>query len=137
MIFDDSVYVPASPHYPCLQYINFSALDSSGWIASASAWLPLTYDTIVLALTLNKTLGPIRRKTAGNIARVLLRDGILYYRYAFLLGLAYQERLILSFSVIFAVNAVLTIMIIAAPSGLQNITAQFVLPNLCAYRKLS
>ncbi|KAI0345637.1 hypothetical protein BDW22DRAFT_1426307 [Trametopsis cervina] len=77
-----------------------------GWIASGSAYLPLTYDTIVLALTLNKTIGPIRRKTAGKIARVLLRDGILYY------------------SVIFSVNLVLTVMITAAPSGLQNITAQ-------------
>jgi len=78
----------------------------TGPIASASAWLPLTYDTIVLILTLKRTLGPIRRKTAGKIARVLLRDGILYY------------------SVIFSVNFVLTIMIAAAPSGLQNITAQ-------------
>jgi hypothetical protein len=85
MIFDDSV---------------------PGWVASSSAWLPLSYDTVVLALTLRKTIGPIRRKTAGKIARVLLRDGILYY------------------SVIFSVNLVLVIMIAAAPAGLQNITAQ-------------
>ncbi|KAI0088523.1 hypothetical protein BDY19DRAFT_993920 [Irpex rosettiformis] len=78
----------------------------SRWLASASAWLPLTYDTIVLTLTLYKTLGPLRKKTAGKIARVLLRDGILYY------------------SVIFSVNAVLVIMIVAAPPGLANITAQ-------------
>ncbi|GJE97687.1 hypothetical protein PsYK624_139080 [Phanerochaete sordida] len=77
-----------------------------GGIASASAWLPLLYDTLVLALTLKRTLGPVRNKTAGKIARVLLRDGILYY------------------SVIFAVNLVLTLMIATAPPGLQNITAQ-------------
>ena len=53
---------------------------SSKDIASASAWLPLLYDTIVLILTLKRTLGPVRNKTAGKIARVLLRDGILYYR---------------------------------------------------------
>lgn len=79
MIFDDSVYVFAPDDYPCLQS-NHSSTSHSGWAASASAWLPLTYDTIVLALTLYKTLGPIRKKTAGKIARVLLRDGILYYR---------------------------------------------------------
>ncbi|EKM49745.1 uncharacterized protein PHACADRAFT_188785 [Phanerochaete carnosa HHB-10118-sp] len=77
-----------------------------GGIASASAWMPLAYDTIVLALTLKRTLGPVRNKTAGKIAKVLLRDGILYY------------------SVIFAVNLVLTLMIATAPPGLQNITAQ-------------
>ncbi|KIP04246.1 hypothetical protein PHLGIDRAFT_203488 [Phlebiopsis gigantea 11061_1 CR5-6] len=49
-------------------------------ISSASAWLPLLYDTIVLILTLKRTLGPVRNKTAGKIAHVLLRDGILYYR---------------------------------------------------------
>lgn len=56
--------------------------DYSGGISSASAWMPLAYDTIVLALTLKRTLGPVRNKTAGKIAKVLLRDGILYYRWA-------------------------------------------------------
>ncbi|GJE88317.1 hypothetical protein PsYK624_044000 [Phanerochaete sordida] len=77
-----------------------------GGIASASAWMPLLYDTLILALTLNRTLGPVRNKTTSKIAKVLLRDGILYY------------------TVIFAVNLVLTLMIATAPPGLQNITAQ-------------
>lgn len=80
--------------------------DTVGSIAAASAWLPLLYDTIVLLLTLYKTLGPVRHKNAGKIARVLLRDGMLYW------------------SVIFVVNLVLTLMIATAPPGLQNITAQ-------------
>ena len=87
----------------------------------------MTYDTIVLILTLNRTLGPVRNKTAGKIARVLLRDGILYYRSvnedcsgSFLCRVsAHVGR-----SVIFAVNLVLTLMIATAPPGLQNITAQ-------------
>jgi len=79
---------------------------SIGPIASASAWLPLLYDTLVLILTLNRTLKPVRHRTAGKIVKVLLRDGILYY------------------SVIFSVNVVLTLMIAFAPADIQNITAQ-------------
>lgn len=75
-------------------------------MAAASAWLPLLYDTVILLLTLNRTLGPVRNKTAGRVMKVLLRDGMLYY------------------SVIFSVNLVLTLMIVAAPPGVQNITAQ-------------
>ncbi|KAL4249183.1 hypothetical protein ABKN59_006956 [Abortiporus biennis] len=77
-----------------------------GHIASASAWLPLLYDTVILILTLNRTLQPVRHQAAGKIMRVLLRDGILYY------------------SVIFSINLVLTLMIASAPPGIQNITAQ-------------
>ena len=58
-------------------------------ISSASAWLPLCYDTLVLVLTLNCTLGAVRNKTAGKIARVLLRDGILYYRSAIQVFIVY------------------------------------------------
>lgn len=76
MIFDDSVYVFYCQHtHNCVT----DRIASKG-IASASAWLPLLYDTIVLILTLKRTLGPVRNKTAGKIAQVLLRDGILYYR---------------------------------------------------------
>lgn len=49
-------------------------------MAAASAWLPLLYDTVILLLTLNRTLGPVRNKTAGRVMKVLLRDGMLYYR---------------------------------------------------------
>ncbi|CAL1713532.1 unnamed protein product [Somion occarium] len=79
---------------------------SLGDIASASAWLPLLYDTIVLAFILKRTLQPVRRRAAGKIMTVLLRDGLLYY------------------SVIFSINLVLTLMIALAPPGIQNITAQ-------------
>jgi len=72
--------------------------------ASTSAWLPLLYDTVVLCLTLWRTLRG--RREASAILPVLLRDGLLYY------------------SVIFSVTFVLTIMIISAPDGIKNITAQ-------------
>lgn len=55
---------------------------SSGKIASASAWLPLLYDTYVFGLTLNRTLPSIRNKEAGHIIRTLFADGLLYYRCA-------------------------------------------------------
>ncbi|KAI0768911.1 hypothetical protein BC629DRAFT_1292490, partial [Irpex lacteus] len=80
--------------------------DSSvGVWASSSAFLPLIYDTIILILTMNRTIGAVRLKTAGKISALLLRDGILYY------------------SVIFAITLVLTVMIVSAPPGLQNIAA--------------
>ncbi|KAJ7852620.1 hypothetical protein B0H14DRAFT_2759580 [Mycena olivaceomarginata] len=84
-------------------------------IASSSAWLPLLYDSCVLILTLIKTVPatvkgrrvPNRnRRDGSNIMKRLFQDGLIYY------------------SAIFAVNAVLTIMIISAPPGLKNITAQ-------------
>ncbi|KAJ8691068.1 hypothetical protein PTI98_010674 [Pleurotus ostreatus] len=74
--------------------------------ATSSAWFPLLYDSIVLLLTLYRTWPSIRRREAGFIMNRLFEDGLLYY------------------SVIFSVTLVLTIMIIAAPPGLQNITAQ-------------
>ncbi|KAG2343410.1 hypothetical protein BDR05DRAFT_962930 [Suillus weaverae] len=78
----------------------------SGSIASASAWLPLLYDTYVFGLTLNRTLPSIRNKEAGHVIRTLFEDGLLYY------------------SVICTINLVLTIMIIRAPEGVKNIAAQ-------------
>lgn len=87
--------------------------------------MPWLYDTIVLGLTLNRTLGPVRNKTAGKIAKVLLRDGILYYR-SVVDQLSCYDSFMCDNSVIFAVNLVLTLMIAAAPPGLQNITAQYV-----------
>ncbi|KAG1741625.1 hypothetical protein EDB19DRAFT_2038691 [Suillus lakei] len=79
---------------------------NSGGIASASAWLPLLYDTYVFGLTLNRTLPSIYNKEAGHVIRTLFADGLLYY------------------SVICTVNLVLTIMIIKAHEGLKNIAAQ-------------
>ncbi|KAG1730335.1 hypothetical protein EDB19DRAFT_1740942 [Suillus lakei] len=95
---------------PCTMVFNSYVLTSktlsSGSIASASAWLPLLYDTYVFGLTLNRTLPSIHNKEAGNIIRTLFADGLLYY------------------SVICTVNLVLTIMIIKAHEGVKNIAAQ-------------
>ncbi|KXN89412.1 hypothetical protein AN958_05721 [Leucoagaricus sp. SymC.cos] len=78
----------------------------SGALASASAWIPLLYDTIIFVLTLHKTVPPLRRAEASYIITRLLEDGLLYY------------------SVIVSVTLVLTIMIIGAPEGTKNIAAQ-------------
>ncbi|KAK7048062.1 hypothetical protein R3P38DRAFT_3307023 [Favolaschia claudopus] len=74
--------------------------------ATASAWYPLLYDSIVFALTVNRTLPSIRKKQAGFVLKRLFEDGLLYY------------------SVIFAITCVLTFMIVAAPPGTKNICAQ-------------
>ncbi|KAF8895112.1 hypothetical protein BD779DRAFT_1497510, partial [Infundibulicybe gibba] len=81
---------------------------SSSILASSSAWLPLLYDTIVLGLTLYRTIPSIRNRNASYVMKRLLEDGLIYY------------------SAIFIVTLVLTIMIIAAPPGLKNIAAQYV-----------
>ncbi|KAJ3894827.1 hypothetical protein GG344DRAFT_62642 [Lentinula edodes] len=76
---------------------------------SSSAWLPLLYDTVVLGLTLGATIPSVRDargSTTVYVMRRLLQDGLIY------------------FSVIFAVNLVLSLMIAVADSGLKNITAQ-------------
>jgi len=79
---------------------------SISWLASASAWVPPLYDTIIFGLTLYRTVPPIRREEASYIIKRLLEDGLLYY------------------SVIFSVTFVLTFMIVAAPPGTKNIAAQ-------------
>jgi hypothetical protein len=52
-------------------------------IASSSAWLPLLYDSVVLVLTLLKTV-PLVRKNWGSFMgnrpwKRLVEDGLLYY----------------------------------------------------------
>ncbi|KAI0657346.1 hypothetical protein C8Q70DRAFT_1055873 [Cubamyces menziesii] len=74
-----------------------------GPIASASAWLPLLYDTVVLAFTLKRTYRGLKNPTAGRIMRVLMKEGLI---------------------VIFTITLILTLMIIFAPDGLKNLTAQ-------------
>ncbi|KAF8230555.1 hypothetical protein L208DRAFT_1363054 [Tricholoma matsutake] len=78
-------------------------------IASLWAWIPLVYDTIIFALTLYRTIPPIRRKEPNLIMRRMLEDGILYY------------------SVMFSVTLVLAVMIMAAPPGIKTIAAQYVI----------
>ncbi|KIK69988.1 hypothetical protein GYMLUDRAFT_236437 [Collybiopsis luxurians FD-317 M1] len=84
--------------------------ESNRIASSASAWLPLLYDTLVLVLTLRKTFPSIRKKNRHEstmyLLKRLLEDGLLYY------------------SAIFAVTLALTIMIAVASSGLKNIVAQ-------------
>ncbi|KAJ7646189.1 hypothetical protein B0H17DRAFT_1215759 [Mycena rosella] len=75
-------------------------------IASSSAWLPLLYDSVVLGLTLNKTIPLVKRNNGTFMMKRLLEDGLIYY------------------TAIFTVTLVLTIMIISAPPGLKNIAAQ-------------
>ncbi|KZV70435.1 hypothetical protein PENSPDRAFT_607419 [Peniophora sp. CONT] len=76
-----------------------------GYIAPASAWLPLLYDTVVIILTVIRTW-PSRRASIDTVARELLREGILYY------------------GVVFGVTFALTFMIAFARVGIQNICAQ-------------
>jgi len=83
--------------------------ESNKIASSASAWLPLVYDTVVLVLTLRRTFPSVRNRgndTTLYIMKRVLEDGLIYY------------------SAIFAVTLVLTVMIAAAPPGLKNITAQ-------------
>ncbi|KAG1763065.1 hypothetical protein EDD22DRAFT_1050386 [Suillus occidentalis] len=80
--------------------------DSVGGFASAWAWVPLCYDTVVFALTLYRTLPSIQNKEAGHIIHTLFTDGILFY------------------SVMCAINLIFTIMVVRAPQGLKNITGQ-------------
>jgi len=75
-------------------------------IASSSAWLPLLYDSVILVLTLKKTLPLVKKGNGTFMVKRLLEDGLIYY------------------SAIFTVTLVLTIMIISAPPGLKNIAAQ-------------
>ena len=101
--------------------------------SSASAYLPLLYDTVVVLLTIYRTVGQIRQRTAGKIMRVLLRDGLLYYRSVWYKYPAVSHpvsslTLLSPYSVIFAINLILTLMIAFAPPGLQNVTAQYVVP---------
>ncbi|KAF8509969.1 hypothetical protein JB92DRAFT_3097556 [Gautieria morchelliformis] len=77
-----------------------------GWV-SATAWSPLVYDTAVVILIVLRTQYIVRSKVAGRVVTTLIRDGLLY------------------FSVIVAVNIVLAVMIVRAPDGLKNSSAQF------------
>lgn len=78
-------------------------------IAPASAWIPLLYDTTVIALVIVRTL-PARKNKATFMAigTEMLREGIMYY------------------GVVFAVTFTLTLMIAFADPGIKNICAQYV-----------
>lgn len=56
-------------------------ISRNGAVAAASAWLPLLYDTIVLVLTVRRTYAGIRSPTVSRTMPILLKEGVLYYRY--------------------------------------------------------
>ncbi|KAF8065007.1 hypothetical protein FPV67DRAFT_1653843 [Lyophyllum atratum] len=103
MIFDPALFVAVHLTSSDSAY-NSSTIRST--IASSSAWMPLLYDTVVLSLTIYKAFPGLRRRSTSFVMRRLLEDGLIYY------------------FAIFIVTLVLTIMIVAAPPGLKNITAQ-------------
>ena len=93
-------------------------------LASSSAWLPLLYDTVVIVLIAHRTLLVLRLKNRYSIMKRLLEDGLIYYTCATSIVDSNIRIHMSGLRAIFTVNAVLTIMIIAAPPGLKNITAQ-------------
>jgi len=99
------------PAYPfvdsCTMIIDTKIVVS---MASASAWLPLLYDTVVVILTVARTASSVYSKDAGQMLRVLFREGIIYY------------------CCIFCVALSLTVMIIHADQSIKNISGQL---HLC------
>jgi len=77
--------------------------------SSASAWLPLLYDTVVVGLVMYRTRDLLGIKIAGQhrVVETIMKDGLIYY------------------SVILAANLVLAVMIVKAADGVKNICAQF------------
>ena len=98
--------------------------NTKGSIASASAWLPLLFDTVVLVLTVMKTYSSIKYPTVVRTTRVILQEGVMYYRYVVGEACCHVSSDHTPYSVLFCVSLVLTLMISIAPPGLQNVTAQ-------------
>ncbi|KIJ34936.1 hypothetical protein M422DRAFT_262901 [Sphaerobolus stellatus SS14] len=77
---------------------------------SSTAWSPLLLDTAVIVFVVWRTHNILKtklnRQSTSNIVNVLIRDGIMYY------------------TVIFAVNLILAIMIVSSPNGIKNLCAQ-------------
>ncbi|KAH9950637.1 hypothetical protein B0H21DRAFT_888881 [Amylocystis lapponica] len=97
-----------APHGPGLRTEGMHActmIYNLGPIATASAWLPAVYDTLVFGLTLHRTFRAAR-DTHAVLVRALLHEGVVYY------------------SIIFTVNVALTIMIISAAQDLKFVCAQ-------------
>lgn len=77
MIFDPSMYV--SIPILIIPRINIFIVNHRSKLASSSAWLPLLYDTVVLALTVNRTLPSLKNKNSSYVMKRLLEDGLIYY----------------------------------------------------------
>ncbi|KIJ53035.1 hypothetical protein M422DRAFT_243003 [Sphaerobolus stellatus SS14] len=77
---------------------------------SSTAWSPLLLDTAAIVFVVWRTHDilktKINRQSTSNVVNVLIRDGIMYY------------------TVIFAVNLILAIMIVSSPNGIKNLCAQ-------------
>ena len=56
-------------------------LGSGKW-SSASAWLPLLYDTVVAVLVIYRTWNSFRARIPGqsHVVETLIQDGLTYYR---------------------------------------------------------
>ncbi|KAJ3965465.1 hypothetical protein EV361DRAFT_651998 [Lentinula raphanica] len=96
-------------HHPNITSCTMIFGESNPAASSASAWIPLLYDTVIFSLTLHATIPSVRNaqgSAAIYIMKQLLKDGLIYY------------------SVICAVNLALTTMIVAAQPGLKNVLAQ-------------
>jgi len=97
------IHNPSSGVEACTMIFDETISD----VASSSfAWLPLLYDSVILGMTLNRTIPATRGHRAGVLIKQIFRDGILY------------------FVVIFGLAFTLTFMIIFAPAGIKNISAQ-------------
>ncbi|KAH9968362.1 hypothetical protein BGW80DRAFT_1177705, partial [Lactifluus volemus] len=97
------VYHPA---YPLVDSCTMIIDPKVGPIASSTAWLPLLYDTVVVTLTLKRTVSYLDSSNPGHIFRVLLREGLLYY------------------SVICTITLTFTIMIVSTTQSIRNVTGQ-------------
>ncbi|KAH8989535.1 hypothetical protein EDB92DRAFT_847037 [Lactarius akahatsu] len=100
--------IPVS-HYLATSCTMIIDPDVPAWIASSTAWIPLLYDTVVVSLTLYRTAGALHSasKSTGEIFRVMLREGLLYY------------------SAICSVTLAFTIMVASASNpSVRNVTAQ-------------
>lgn len=75
-------------------------------VSAARAWMPLTYDSTIFAMTLWRTLPIVKNKGAGRILLKLLSDGTLYY------------------TIICSANLVLTVIIVRGPPGQNFVAAQ-------------
>jgi hypothetical protein len=80
MYYDNRPTRVSLPAFPIVK-ITRDLTRSSGPIAASTAWLPLLYDTVVVGLTLYRTARALYTKSAGQILRVMLQEGLLYYRY--------------------------------------------------------
>ncbi|KAJ7920746.1 hypothetical protein B0H13DRAFT_1986067 [Mycena leptocephala] len=96
-----------------VEHNPLSGVRACTMIFPPSLLAPLLYDSVILVLTLKKTLPLVRKSNGTYVMKRILEDGLIYY------------------TAIFSVTLVLTIMIISAPQvlvlfllRLKNIAAQ-------------